>query len=229
MDELLDHLKSEVGIGVTHCFRQRAQLVGLYRNPDRNYCIVESGAATVMATSANGESFLLSVLGPGTIISPHAAQWIQHGQLSITGKALTPMVVRHLSLAEWNALATRLPMIELFVTRQASELLSVVQYQLALHCRRNSLQRTRIALWVYAISVGDESSCGGLRIKLSRDDLTHCVNVSADRIVRLLGQLSASGEITIQGRIIIISKCMIDTLSCHLPLRRDSNLSPVAI
>lgn len=170
-----------------------------------DYLLIEEGAFLVYAASTAGERYLLSIAGAGHVFTPQSMSQLLRGRYRIGVEAMRDVKLRIYSREQWESLSRDRPDLNSRVIEQETHQLQIVQFHIAQHSQRSSLDKTRFALCTYAIGLGIPLPCGSKAIKISRTELAQWIGVSSDRMCRLVRELHASGEVTVCGRSITVS------------------------
>lgn len=197
-------ISAEPTIGAQFRCRAGNNLDELFSQIFADYWAVERGAASLFITKPALGRHFLKMIGPGAVFAPYNLVPVQSGAVVFTIEAVTDLTIRCFSSREWDRLSLRHVKIQESLAMHSCELLNVVHHQMLLHYKRDSLERTRFALWSYATTMGTPSACGGFTIKIGRTELARCVGISGDRITRLVRRLHQGNEIKIVGRSIIV-------------------------
>lgn len=177
-----------------------------------DYLLIEEGAFLLYAASSAGARYLLSIVGAGHVFTPQSMSQLLRGNYRIGVEAMLDVKLKMYSQEQWDAVSSERPDLNSWVIEQEAQQLQIVQFHLAQHSQRSSLDKTRFALCTYAIGLGLPLPCGSKSIKISRAELANWIGVSSDRMCRLIRELHASGEVTICGRSIKVSSGLMANL-----------------
>lgn len=205
-------LTSEPSLGVGVTIRRGGNLSGVIEKAADEFLLVEDGAVFLFAMNDTGERFYLSIIGAGYVFTPQSIALALHSKDRINSEAISDVKVRRISKASWETVNRTYPNLYNCVIEQEAQQLQIVQFHLAQHVQRSSLDRTRFALCCYALGIGLTLPCGSKAIKVSRAELATWIGVSSDRMCRLIRELHAAGEVTISGRSIKVSTGLMTSL-----------------
>lgn len=153
----------------------------------RELKLVVSGCLVVFGLNAGGAKFMLSLIGPGEIVG--LVRLIKQGGRVYDYQAHEDSVVIHLPSDELEALIDQTPVLWKDVAYLAMER----QRDSIVTMQRNALggvpQRLAEVLLQAARFTGVRVEGGGLRLRLSQNDLANMVSVSRQTINKELGLL----------------------------------------
>lgn len=179
---------------------------------DGEFVLIEAGALLMFGTNGAGERFHLSILGNGYVFTPQSIRLAIRNNERFGIEAMRDVRLRRISRAEWQAVNRLNPYLYNWVIEQEAQQLKIVQFHLAQHVQRSSLDRARFALCTYAQGLGSILPCGSKSIKVSRAELATWIGVSSDRMARLIRELHVAGEVTVSGRSIKVSNDLLTSL-----------------
>lgn len=205
-------LTADPGLGVRATIQRGESMVGMIDAGSDEFVVVEGGAILLYALNSTGERFYLSIIGAGYVFTPQSIALALHHKDRISSEAISKVDLRKISKAQWDSVNRNNPNLYNWVIDQESHQLQIVQFHLAQHVQRSSLDRTRFALCSYARSIGMSLPCGSKSIRVSRAELANWIGVSSDRMCRLIRELHAAGEVTISGRSIKVSTGLMASL-----------------
>lgn len=205
-------LVTNPGIGEAYTLRRGTTLASYLPDDKDEFILVESGAILLFALNPTGEKLHLSIVGAGHVFTPQSIQLFLKSESRFQAEALRDVSIRRISRLEWERASIKHPNLYYFVIDQEATQLQIVQFHLAQHFRRCSLDRARFALCAYALGLGLDNPCGSKTIRVSRAELANWIGVSCDRMCRLVRALHESGEVTVMGRSIKVSLGLIASL-----------------
>lgn len=205
-------LASEPHLGKRFTLPEGASLAeALAPNADE-FIVVEDGAIALFAQSGAGERFYLTILSAGYVFTPERMSAVLSDQERFGTEAMRDVLIRRISRQHWINASKLYPDLYNWMIEQEEQQLQIVQFHLAQHWRRSSIERTRFALCAYALSLGKAHTCGSRTIRVSRAELASWIGVSSDRMCRLIRTLHDAGEVTVIGRSIKVSNNLISSL-----------------
>lgn len=201
-------------IGSSHTLSRGMALTDVIAQDSDEFVMIERGAIVLFAKNGAGERFYLSIISEGHVFTPQSVGLVHKGQDRFCAQAMREVVIRRIPRQQWVAVNRKHPDLYQWVIEQETQQLQIVQFHLAQHIQRSSLDRTRFALCTYAQGLGMTQPCGSRTIRVSRAELATWIGVSSDRMCRLIRELHDAGEVTVMGRNITVSN---DLLSNHYP------------
>jgi CRP-like cAMP-binding protein len=207
-------LASDPSIGSRHALYRGMALTDLIEQGSDEFVLVERGAVVLFAKNLEGERFYLSIISEGHVFSPQSIGIFHSGIDRYCAQAMREVTIRRVPRRQWDQLSSKHPDLYQQVIEQETHQLGIVQFHLAQHFQRSSLDRARFALCTYAQGLGMSQPCGSRTIRVSRAELADWIGVSSDRMCRLIRELHDAGEVTVMGRNITVSN---DLLSNHYP------------
>lgn len=205
-------LISDPSLGTSVTIRRGETLASVIEPDADEFVVIEEGAILLFAMNNTHQRFYLSIIGAGYVFTPHSIALALHSQDRIGSEAMRDVRLRRITKAHWEVVSRAHPSLYNWVIEQEAQQLQIVQFHLAQHLQRSSLDRTRFALCSYAQGVGLPLPCGSKSIKVSRAELASWIGVSSDRMCRLIRELHESGEVTVSGRSIKVSNGLIASL-----------------
>lgn len=205
-------LTSDPSLGTKLVMKRGCALVDAIGTGD-DFLLVEEGAILLFATSSSGERLYLSIIGKGYVFTPHSLNHLSNSHGQIGAEAMRDLVVRRFPRSDWEIASRKQPDLYHWVVEQEAQQLHFVQFQLALHFQRSSLDRARFALCSYAQGLGIPHPCGSKTIRVSRAELATWTGVSSDRMCRLIRALHEAGEVTVTGRNIKVNNSLLRSLN----------------
>ncbi|MFL1449396.1 Crp/Fnr family transcriptional regulator [Pseudomonas tritici] len=178
---------------------------------DEFYLIV-SGAVLLYAMNPAGEKISLSIIGGGHVFTPQIIGLFLSSNHRFGAEAMRDVNVRRIPRVQWERAASKQHNLYNWVIDQEAQQLQIVQFHLAQHFQRCSLDRARFALCAYALGIGLDNPCGSKTIRVSRAELATWIGVSCDRMCRLVRTLHDSGEVTVTGRSIKVSLGLLSSM-----------------
>jgi CRP-like cAMP-binding protein len=207
-------LISEPSHGTRYTLYRGGALTDVTEQGSGDFVLVESGAVVLYAKAQDGNRLYLSIVSEGHVFSPQSVEILHAGTDRYCAQAMREMTVRRIPRQHWNDICAAHPGLYHKVIEQEAHLLGIVQFHLAQHFQRSSLDRARFALCTYAHGLGKSAPSGGRTIRVSRAELASWIGVSSDRMCRLIRELHEAGEVTVIGRNINVSN---DLLAHHYP------------
>lgn len=207
-----DALTADPCLGIRATIQRGESMARMIDAGSEEFVVIEDGAILLYALNSTGERFYLSIIGAGYVFTPQSIALALHNKDRIRSEAISQVSLRKISRAQWDSVNRTTPNLYNWVIDQEAHQLQIVQFHLAQHVQRSSLDRTRFALCSYARSIGMSLPCGSKSIKVSRAELANWIGVSSDRMCRLIRELHAAGEVTITGRSIKVSRGLMASL-----------------
>lgn len=205
-------LASDPAIGASMTLRRGASLPEALALEADEFVLIEDGAILQFATNGAGERFHLSIIGPGYVFSPQSIDQLIRSQDRFGAEAMRNVQVRRISRTQWETINRVHPELYNWVIEQESQQLQIIQFHLAQHIQRSSLDKARFAICTYAQGLGIPNPCGSKTIRVSRAELALWIGVSSDRMYRLIRELHQSGEVEVSGRYIKVSTSLLTSL-----------------
>lgn len=207
-------LTSDPSIGTRFTLYRGQPLANSVAQDNGDFVLIEAGAMIMFGTNGSGERVYLSIIGAGYVFTPQSIRLACQNSERFGIEAMREVRLRRITRAEWQAVNRLHPHLYNWVIEQEAQQLQIVQFHLAQHVQRSSLDRTRFALCTYAQGLGSLLPCGSKSIKVSRAELATWIGVSSDRMARLIRELHVAGEVTVSGRNITVSS---DLITSHYP------------
>tara|TARA_R110002124_G_scaffold128157_19_gene288722 strand:- start:19479 stop:20126 length:648 start_codon:yes stop_codon:yes gene_type:complete len=202
---MLSHRKTvltSIAAEETIRLRKNSPLPGRLDSVQSEYFILKSGAVALFASSPLGEKLFLSIVGPGYVFSPSLRSPDLDLKIIMEAKSDVELSVqRYADLGIPDGARTS---VEALIAAQQAELLNIAQFHLVQIKQRSSVERTRYALQNYASHLGIPTPCGCISIKLSRAELADWIDISCDRLSRIIRELHVAGHLTVKGHSILI-------------------------
>jgi len=205
-------LASDPSLGTSSTLYRGQSLASAVVQDNDEFVLIEDGALRMFVTNGAGERFYLSIIGAGYVFTPESIRLASQNHERRGVEAMREVRLRRISRAEWEAVNRKHPHLYNLVIEQEAQQLQIVQFHLAHHVQRSSLERTRFALCTYAQGIGSLLPCGSISIKVSRAELATWIGVSSDRIARLIRELHVAGEVTLDGRNIRVSNALLSSV-----------------
>jgi CRP-like cAMP-binding protein len=205
-------LRSDSTIGTAFTVAKGKPLPGKLAAQGNEYVVLEVGAILLYATNGDGTRYLLSIIPAEHVFTPQSLRLLLSNEGRFRAVAICDLRMRCIKPEEWTRISALHPELNPWVIEQETKQLEIVQFHVAQHLRRSSLDKTRFALWAYAQGVGMTQPCGSKTIKISRSELASWIGVSSDRMCRLIRELHGSGEVEVMGRSIKVSNSMLAKL-----------------
>ncbi|NVL48662.1 Crp/Fnr family transcriptional regulator [Pseudomonas syringae pv. actinidiae] len=207
-------LTSDVSLGSSFTLLRGQSLVSTAAGDCDAFVLIETGALLMYGTNGAGERFHLSIIGNGYVFTPQSIRLSNQNPARFGIEAMRDVTFRRITSEQWHGINQRFPSLYNWVIEQEAQQLHIVQFHLAQHVQRSSLDRARFALCTYAQGLGSLLPCGSKSIKVSRAELATWIGVSSDRMARLIRELHGNGEVTLSGRSIKVSSGL---LTSHYP------------
>lgn len=205
-------LTSDPSIGTSFTLHRGQSLAGAVAHDGGEFVLIEGGALLMYGTNGAGERFYLSIIGAGYVFTPQSIRLASQNNDRFGIEAAREVRLRRITRAEWQSVIRLNPHLYNWVIEQEAQQLKIVQFHLAQHVQRSSLDRARFTLCTYAQGLGSRLPCGSKTIKVSRAELATWIGVSSDRMARLIRELHVSGEVTVSGRSIKVSRSLLTSL-----------------
>ncbi len=203
-------IDSHLGRSVT--LLRGAAVAGELHQARDEFILIEDGAFLLYATNGEGARYYLSIMGEGHVFTPPSMAHMLNDTQRFGVEVMRDVKLKVLTRDQWNTLILERTDLYNRVLEQESQLLQIVQFHLAQHAQRSSLDKTRFALCTYAKGIGKPNPCGSRTIKVSRSELASWIGVSNDRICRLIRELHHTGEVELIGRSIKVNSSLIRSL-----------------
>lgn len=205
-------LASDQSLGTSFTLRRGQPLASAVTQDSGEFLLIEDGALLMFGTNGARERFYLSIIGTGYVFTPQSIRLANQNHERFGVEAMRDVRLRRISRSEWQTVSRLHPYLYKWVIEKEAQQLQIVQFHLAQHVQRSSLDRARFALCTYAQGLGSLLPCGSKSIKVSRAELASWIGVSSDRMARLIRELHATGEVTLSGRSIKVSKGLLTSL-----------------
>lgn len=205
-------LASDPNLGSCFKLHRGQSLASAVAQDGGEFLLIEDGALIRYGTNGAGERFYLSIIGPGYVFTPQSIRLANQNHERFGIDAMRDVRLRRISRTEWQTANRLNDQLYNWVIEQEAKQLQIVQFHLAQHVQRSSLDRTRFALCTYAQGLGSLLPCGSKSIRVSRAELATWIGVSSDRIARLIRELHVAGEVTVSGRSIKVSSDLLTSL-----------------
>lgn len=196
------HSIPDIGFGESVFIERNHGLPSQIGMGNGGYLRIKTGAAALFACSEGGLRLFICMVGPGFIFAPEA-QLLSAG-FTIDVEAEIAIELCIIAKPGDSKLCHCAESLDVIVASQTARLLKIVQFHLIQIKARSSVERTKYALFNYAQCAGVPSACGNVAIKVNRDKLASWIDISNDRLGRIIRDLHNAGELTIKGRSIVI-------------------------